>query len=139
MPKDKDIYKLFKPQLTPKEMLELGVFGGSYFKDKEMKEFPKSWFTKAILSKSFDVELNRFKIKSGLPREEWIKRDGFFRRLDGSVAAMLNGRELKVWISHWKLENFTRHVKAIAKIVIRMIYSEEDKDKQYFNGLDPFI
>ena len=79
MPKEKDIYKLFKPQLTPKEMLEHGVFGGSYFKDSEMKEFPKSWFKKAKLSKSFDVELNRFKIKSGLPREEWIKKGWIFK------------------------------------------------------------
>ena len=35
MPKEKEqIYKLFKPQLTPKKMFELGVFGGSYFGKK---------------------------------------------------------------------------------------------------------
>ena len=142
MPKEKDIYKLFKPQLTPKEMLELGVFGGSYFKDKEMKEFPKSWFTKAKLSKSFDVELNRFKIKSGLPREEWIKKGWIFKEDPLGwfqwYCRYSNGRRIKgmdeVQIQRWL--NFTRHVKAIAKIVIRMIYLvEEDKDKQYFNGL----
>ncbi len=121
MPKDKDIYKLFKPQLTPKEMLELGVFGGSYFKDKEMEEFPKSWFKKAKLSKIFDVEINRFKIKSGLPREEWIKKGWIFEEDPLGwfqwYCRYTNGRRVKgmdeVQIQRWL--NFTRHVKAIIK------------------------
>ena len=121
MPKDKDIYKLFKPQLTPKEMLELGVFGGSYFKDKEMEEFPKSWFKKAKLSKIFDVEKNRFKIKSGLPREEWIKKGWIFEEDPLGwfqwYCRYTNGRRVKgmdeVQIQRWL--NFTRHVKAIIK------------------------
>ena len=55
-----DFYKIFKPELTPKKMLELGVFGGSYFGLK-IKEFPKSWFKNAKLSRDFNVSLNRFK------------------------------------------------------------------------------
>ena len=65
-----DFYEIFKPELTPKEMLELGVFGGAYFGDK-IKEFPKSWFKKAKLSDRFDVKLNRFRVKAGLSRKEW--------------------------------------------------------------------
>ena len=68
---DKEFYKLFKPQLSPKKMLELGVFGGAYFADGSVKEFPKSWFVKAKTSKVFDVNLNYFKIESGLTRKEW--------------------------------------------------------------------
>ena len=52
----------FKPQLSPKEMLELGVFGGWYFKTEDnMKEFPAEWFKNAKLSKDgFNVNLNKF-------------------------------------------------------------------------------
>jgi len=60
--KSEDIYKLFKPQLTPQKMLEMGVFGGSYFGEK-IKEYPKSWFKNAKLSKIFDVKKTVLKLK----------------------------------------------------------------------------
>ena len=73
-----DYYKIFKPELTPKKMLELGVFGGAYFGLK-IQEYPKSWFIKAKISKTFDINLNRFKIESGLSREHWIKKGWIFK------------------------------------------------------------
>ena len=75
-----DFYKIFKPQLTPKKMLELGVFGGSNF-GKNTKEFPKSWFENAKISKTFDLNLNRFRIKAGLSREHWIEKVGFLMKI----------------------------------------------------------
>ncbi len=122
MPKNKDdIYKLFKPQLSPKKMLELGVFGGSYFNKKQISEFPKSWFLKAKLSENFNVELNRFKIKSGLTRQEWIDKGWIFKEDPLGwfqwYCRYSNGRRIKkideVQIQRWL--NFTRHVKAIKK------------------------
>ena len=43
----------FKPELTPQEMLKLGVFGGVYMRDCT-KEFPASWFKGAKLSPRSD-------------------------------------------------------------------------------------
>ena len=71
----------FEPQLSPKEMLRLGVFGGYYFEGKH-SEYPKDWFEKAKLSNSgYDVNFNCFKINSGLSREEW-KKNGWITKED---------------------------------------------------------
>ena len=116
-----EIYKLFKPQLTPKQMLNLGVFGGSYFNKEQVKEFPKSWFMNAKLSKNFDVSLNRFKVKSGLSREHWIEKGWIFKEDPLGwfqwYCRFYNGRRIphidEKQIKRWK--NFRRHVLAIEK------------------------
>ena len=121
MKDEKEFYKKFKPQLTPKRMLELGVFGGAYFADGSIKEFPKTWFSKAKLSKIFDVNLNRFKIESGLSRKEWIDKGWIFREDPLGwfqwYCRFKNGRRIpeidEIQIKRWKA--FTRHVTAIKK------------------------
>lgn len=57
----------FRPELTPKQMLELGVFGGKYMTDCG-KEFPADWFEKAKLNSEFhDPKLNYFGINASQP------------------------------------------------------------------------
>ena len=115
-----DFYKIFKPQLSPKKMLELGVFGGAYF-GKNINEYPKSWFEKAKISKNFDVNLNRFKIAAGLSREHWIEKGWIFKEDPLGwfqwYCRFSLGRRIahidEIQIKRWK--NFTRHVKAIEK------------------------
>ena len=115
-----DFYSIFKPELTPKEMLELGVFGGAYFGIKT-DEYPKSWFKKAKISKKFDVKLNRFRVKAGLSRKEWMDKGWIFKEDPLGwfqwYCRYTNGRRIakidEVQIKRWK--NFTRHVKAIKK------------------------
>jgi hypothetical protein len=56
----------FGPQLTPKEMLQLGVFCGKYMTDTR-KEFPKSWFENAKLAKNGrDPSLNYFGVDAAI-------------------------------------------------------------------------
>ena len=66
-PEGKNFDPRFRPQLTPKEMLKLGVFGGKYMTDGA-GEFPKDWFTKAKLSPNkHDPKLNFFGVKASQP------------------------------------------------------------------------
>jgi hypothetical protein len=61
----------FKPELTPAEMLALGVFGGKYMTDTR-KEFPESWFARAKLSRTHrDPKLNLFGIDASQPLSVW--------------------------------------------------------------------
>jgi len=73
-PVGKNFDKRFKPELSPKEMLELGVFGGKYMTDCK-KEFPIDWFKKAKLNHEFhDPKINFFGINASQPLAEWIKK-----------------------------------------------------------------
>jgi hypothetical protein len=64
----------FRPNLTPKQMLELGVFGGKYMTDCR-GEFPKDWFTHAKLSpEKYDKKLNYFGVSASQPLAEWRKK-----------------------------------------------------------------
>jgi len=71
----------FTPDLTPKEMLELGVFGGKYMTDCQ-DEFPKSWFRSTKLChEKHDPELNYFGINASQPLSEW-RRKGWIHECD---------------------------------------------------------
>ena len=119
--KARDFYKLFKPELTPKKMMKLGVFGGSYF-GGNIKEYPKSWFKNAKLSKMFNVNKNRFKVASGLSRKEWIDKGWIFKEDPLGwfqwYCRFKNGRRIpridEIQIKRWKAFG-ARHVSAIKK------------------------
>ena len=63
----------FKPELSPKQMLELGVFEGHYLTDC-IAEFPACWFENAKISPQKPcMDCNFFAIKSRMSLQEWQK------------------------------------------------------------------
>jgi len=74
----------FHPNLSPKEIIKMGSFGGIYFNssktniDIDYKEFPSDWFSdvpkKFYLSDKYNKNINFFKIKSGQNQYEWEKK-----------------------------------------------------------------
>jgi len=64
----------FTPDLTPKQMLGLGVFGGRYMTDCR-KEFPASWFRKAKLNPDrHDPSLNLFGVNASQSLAIWRRK-----------------------------------------------------------------
>lgn len=70
-PPGKNFDAEFRPELTPSEMLKIGVFGGKYMTDCR-KEFPAEWFERAKLcAERHDAGLNFFKVNASQPLSVW--------------------------------------------------------------------
>ena len=110
----------FTPELTPKQMLRLGVFGGKYLTDCR-DEFPKDWFARAKLAKGGrQAKLNYFGVNASQSLAVW-RHNGWIRSQDprgwfqwycryymGRRTAD-DARQIRRWRA------IARHVAAIAK------------------------
>ena len=117
----KNFHAEFKPSLTPKQMLELGVFGGKYMTDCQ-KEFPKDWFKKAKLChKKHDAKLNFFGVNASQPLKIWLEKGwiykedprGWFQWYCRYYMGRRIEKEDERQIKRWKA--IRRHAYAIAK------------------------
>lgn len=134
-PMGKNFDPKFKPDLTPKEMLELGVFGGHYMTD-EVNEFPKDWFTNAKLAPHPDHKLNYFGVRASQPlsvwqAKGWIYKDdprGWFqwycRYYMGRRIPEEDARQIKRW------KAMVRHVAQIRNACRRGDFTCHTKQRQ---------
>jgi hypothetical protein len=73
-PTGRNFHPEFKPDLTPADILRLGVFGGKYMTDCG-DEFPPSWFEHAKLASGpRDKSLNYFGVDASQPLSEWRRK-----------------------------------------------------------------
>lgn len=120
-PEGKNFDADFKPELTPKQMLELGVFGGNYFQG-DTDELPDRWVKNATISDhGHDPRLNFFGIDASQPlavwREKgWIYQDdprGWFQWYVRYYMGRRIPKEDRRQIKRWKA--IRRHVGQVQK------------------------
>jgi len=110
----------FTPDLTPKEMLALGIFGGKYMTDCR-EEFPADWFTRAKLARDKkDKTLNYFGVDASQSLSEWRRKGWLFeddprgwfqwycRYYMGRRLSLEDARQIKRW------KQIRRHAAQIA-------------------------
>ncbi|MBN1168446.1 hypothetical protein JXA63_00995 [Candidatus Woesebacteria bacterium] len=111
----------FKPQLSPKQMLKLGVFGGKYLNDCK-DEFPKDWYKDAKMSpERKDVSKNHFGVDASQPLSFWINKGwiypedprGWFQWYCRYYMGRRLPKEDKRQIGRWKA--MVRHIAQIRK------------------------
>lgn len=126
----------FAPELTPKQMLALGVFGGKYMTDCQ-DEFPASWFTRAKLSpRKKDCSLNFFGVDASMPLAHWVEKGwihpddprGWFQWYCRYYSGRRLPGEDERQIARWK--GIRRHVAAIQKNCIRRDHACRRKQRQ---------
>lgn len=120
-PMGEDFDDNFAPELTPKEMLALGVFGGRYMTDCR-DEFPADWYEKAKLChEKHDPALNYFGVNASQPLSVWRAKGwiyhedprGWFqwycRYYMGRRIPVEDAKQIKRW------QMFKRHVAQVKK------------------------
>lgn len=126
----------FLPELTPAEMLRLGVFGGKYMTDCR-DEFPVEWFAEAKLSpERKDIRLNYFSIDASQSltvwrAKGWIYPDdprGWFQWYCRYYMGRRIPEEDERQINRWKA--MKRHVAQVRKGCKRMDLSCRRKQRQ---------
>lgn len=128
----------FKPELTPKQMLALGVFGGRYMRDC-IKEFPKNWFTHAKLhpknTPGHTKSLNFFKVDASQSLDVWEKKGwihpqdprGWFQwycRYYIGRRSEDDARQIKRW------KSISRHIAQVKKNCVRGDLTCRPKQRQ---------
>jgi len=134
-PLGKNFDPIFTPDLTPKEMLAMGVFGGKYMTDCK-KEFPADWYTDAKLSpEKRDHSLNYFKVDASQPLSVWQEKGwihpqdprGWFQWYCRYYMGRRTPDDVRQ-IKRWKA--MTRHVAQIKKNCVLRDFSCRPKQRQ---------
>lgn len=121
-PMGKNFDPEFKPNVTPKQMLEMGIFGGIYMRDC-INEFPKNWFTKAKFANGNkkDKSLNYFGVNASQSLSEWKSKNWINKKEDPRgwfqwYCRYYMGRRIPIedtkQIKRWK--NMRRHLGQIS-------------------------